>query len=75
MLAHAVTDKDLATLMPADFSAEWKWDGIRVQAAVGDRSASGKIIRLYSRTGEDISSAFPDLIDMLASVPCGSFSH
>jgi DNA ligase 1 len=73
MLAHAITDKDLATLMPADFSAEWKWDGIRVQAAVGE-GPQGKIIRLYSRTGEEISSAFPDLIDMLASVPCGSFS-
>lgn len=73
MLAHAITDKDLASLLPADFSAEWKWDGIRVQAAVGD-SPSGKIIRLYSRTGEEISPAFPDLIDMLASVPCGSFS-
>ncbi len=73
MLAHAITDKDLAILMLADFSAEWKWDGIRVQAAVG-QGPEGKIIRLYSRTGEDISSAFPDLIDMLAHVPCESFS-
>jgi ATP-dependent DNA ligase len=73
MLAHAVTEKELATLTPADFSAEWKWDGIRVQAAVGT-GARGKVIRLYSRTGEDISVAFPDLIDMLARVPRESFS-
>ena len=32
MLAHALDDADLAALDPADFMAEWKWDGIRVQA-------------------------------------------
>ena len=73
MLAHAVTEKDLAALTPGDFAAEWKWDGIRVQAAVGE-GPQGKIIRLYSRTGEDISVAFPDLIDRLAQVPFKSFS-
>jgi DNA ligase-1 len=73
MLAHPLTEADLATLTPADFSAEWKWDGVRVQAAAGS-GAQGKIIRLYSRTGEDISSAFPDLIDHLARISCASFS-
>ena len=35
MLAHAVEEPDLAALDPADFMAEWKWDGIRVQASAG----------------------------------------
>src|ERR1700734_1938974 len=32
MLAHALDDADLAGLEAGDFLAEWKWDGIRVQA-------------------------------------------
>jgi DNA ligase-1 len=64
MLAHALDDTDLAALEPADFLAEWKWDGIRVQAVVALHDGA-KIGRLYSRTGEDISKSFPDLIDAL----------
>jgi DNA ligase-1 len=66
MLAHPIEDRDFAGLDPADFSAEWKWDGIRIQA-VGARDAGGNpVARLYSRTGEDISAAFPDLAEALA---------
>jgi DNA ligase 1 len=64
MLAHALEDTDLAMLDAADFMAEWKWDGIRVQA-VSAQGEQGKIARLYSRTGEDISKSFPDLLDAL----------
>src|SRR5262249_60963634 len=65
MLAHAIEDRDLDALDPKDFLGEWKWDGIRVQAVAG-RSEDGKTIaRLYSRTGEEISASFPDLIDAL----------
>ena len=67
MLSHPLEDTSnwRDTLAPADFSAEWKWDGIRVQA-VGGRTAEGhQVARLYSRTGEDISHAFPDLIDAI----------
>jgi DNA ligase-1 len=64
MLAHALDDADLVALDPADFLAEWKWDGIRVQA-VSARHDGANIARLYSRTGEDISKGFPDLIDAL----------
>jgi DNA ligase-1 len=60
MLAHPLDEAELARLDPADFAAEWKWDGIRVQAA-----ATAGRRRLYSRTGDDISAAFPDLIDAL----------
>ncbi|MGY3485364.1 DNA ligase-1 [Bradyrhizobium sp. USDA 4011] len=65
MLAHAIEDSDFANLDAADFSAEWKWDGIRVQAVAG-RDARGHIqARLYSRTGEDITGSFPDLVPSL----------
>jgi DNA ligase-1 len=60
MLSHALEDSDLARLDPADFAAEWKWDGIRVQAAA---DAHGR--RLFSRTGDDIGQAFPDLLEAL----------
>jgi DNA ligase-1 len=65
MLAHAVMDGDLSGLEPADFMAEWKWDGIRVQAVADVDSEGQPQTRLYSRTGEDISGSFPDLVDAL----------
>ncbi len=69
MLAHALDDADLAGLDAADFMAEWKWDGIRVQAVAAKRDHDGNhdsmTARLYSRTGEDISKSFPDLLDAL----------
>lgn len=62
MLATALDEEvDLARLDPTDFVAEWKWDGIRVQA-VRERGTT----RLYSRTGDDISAAFPDVTAELA---------
>jgi ATP-dependent DNA ligase len=65
MLAHALEEGDLAALDPADFLAEWKWDGIRVQAVAGRHDNGDARTRLYSRTGEDISASFPDLIEAL----------
>jgi DNA ligase-1 len=65
MLAHALEDGDLAGLDPSDFMAEWKWDGIRVQAVAGVRDDGHPQTRLYSRTGEDISGSFPDLTEAL----------
>lgn len=61
MLAHALDESILATLNPADYAAEWKWDGIRVQAVHEHGQA-----RIFSRSGEDISKSFPELLD---SVP------
>ncbi|MEO6015567.1 MAG: cisplatin damage response ATP-dependent DNA ligase [Devosia sp.] len=58
MLSNPIDEvKDLAVLDPADFSAEWKWDGIRVQLILG----KGKV-SLFSRTGDDIAASFPDLV-------------
>ena len=60
MLAHPLDEADLETLEPADFRAEWKWDGIRVQI-VGEADR----LRLYSRSGDEIGPAFPDLLEGL----------
>ncbi len=57
MLSTPTDAETLTALGPADYVAEWKWDGIRVQA-VSERGTR----RLYSRTGDDISTAFPDVI-------------
>ena len=63
MLAQAVDeDVDFLKLDPKAYAAEWKWDGIRVQA-VRERGPDGAVTaRLYSRSGEEISAAFPDLM-------------
>jgi DNA ligase-1 len=62
MLAQAIDEEtDFAKLDPTDYAAEWKWDGIRVQA-----TSEGGAKRLYSRTGDDISGAFPDVMEQLA---------
>ncbi|MEO1100481.1 MAG: cisplatin damage response ATP-dependent DNA ligase [Pseudomonadota bacterium] len=66
MLAHPLipkADRDNAdavdhSLITAEaFAAEWKYDGIRVQAA-----AEGDARRIYTRTGDDISHTFPDVL-------------
>lgn len=53
MLAHPLeeTQVDLA-----DYAAEWKWDGIRVQLV----HVAGET-RLYSRAGDDITGSFPEV--------------
>ena len=61
MLAQALDEAvDFGKLDPADYAAEWKWDGIRVQAV-----NEGGVRRLYTRTGDDISKTFPDVVDAL----------
>ncbi|HEY9214599.1 MAG TPA: cisplatin damage response ATP-dependent DNA ligase [Ancylobacter sp.] len=66
MLSHALEEADMAGLDPVQFRAEWKWDGIRIQAARAFGKDGRPVTRLYSRTGEDISGAFPDLAEALA---------
>jgi DNA ligase-1 len=65
MLSHAIEETNFAALDPAEHCAEWKWDGIRVQAVAASRPNGTRITRLYSRTGEDISESFPDLAEAL----------
>ncbi|HWJ70815.1 MAG TPA: cisplatin damage response ATP-dependent DNA ligase [Sphingobium sp.] len=54
MLAHPL---DETVVDMADYAAEWKWDGIRVQIV-----HAGGETRLYSRTGDDISGSFPEIV-------------
>jgi len=65
MLSHAIEETDFAALEPAQYYAEWKWDGIRVQAVAASGPNGTRVTRLYSRTGEDISGSFPDLADAI----------
>ena len=53
MLAHPLDDLRVDLV---DYAAEWKWDGLRVQIV----HVAGET-RLYSRTGDDVTRAFPDV--------------
>lgn len=57
MLAHPLEEADFEKLHAPDWRAEWKWDGIRVQLTAGPGGA-----RLWSRSGEDISRSFPEIL-------------
>ena len=61
MLAHPIEAGDWQSFAPEDIAAEWKWDGIRVQL-----SARPGDVRLFSRAGDDISGAFPDIVQAFA---------
>ncbi|KLK90425.1 ATP-dependent DNA ligase [Microvirga vignae] len=65
MLSHPLEEEDFEKLEAPDFVAEWKWDGIRLQAVSGHDSHGRPVRRIYSRTGEDVSRAFPDLVEAL----------
>ena len=61
MLAQAIDEAvDFTRYNAQDYAAEWKWDGIRVQA-VSERGARC----LFSRTGDDIGKSFPDVLAAL----------
>ncbi|WP_284947365.1 cisplatin damage response ATP-dependent DNA ligase [Acidisoma cladoniae] len=57
MLAHPLEEADAGSIDWAAYRAEWKWDGIRVQLVA---TAGGH--RLYTRTAEDISHGFPEIL-------------
>lgn len=57
MLSHALEEKDLAKIDPQLFSFERKYDGIRVQVVVSKTDKA-----LYTRTGDNISHSFTDLL-------------
>ncbi|HEX6718108.1 MAG TPA: ATP-dependent DNA ligase [Pyrinomonadaceae bacterium] len=65
MLATPAADlTDVARTMPEEFLVEDKFDGIRAQAHV----ESGKVA-IYSRTMDEITHRFPELIEPLKSLP------
>ena len=53
MLAHPLDD---GIVDLSEFAAEWKWDGIRIQIA-----ATGGETRLFSRGGDEVTAAFPEI--------------
>ncbi len=59
MLAHPL---DETAVDLADYAAEWKWDGIRVQLV----HVAGET-RLYSRAGDDITGSFPEVAAAFAT--------
>jgi DNA ligase-1 len=61
MLAHPLEEADAAGLDWSAYRAEWKWDGIRVQLVATE---AGR--RLYTRTAEDISHGFPEILAAMA---------
>ena len=60
MLAHPIEREDEARIAAEldAYAIEWKWDGIRVQLVGNGREA-----RLYSRTGDEIGGAFPEIVE------------
>jgi len=65
MLATPAADlTDIARTMPDEFLVEDKFDGIRAQAHVKD----GRVA-IYSRTMDEITHRFPELVGPLQSLP------
>ena len=65
MLATPAADlTDIARTMPDEFLVEDKFDGLRAQAHV----ANGRVA-IYSRTMDEITHRFPELVEPLRSLP------
>lgn len=65
MLATPAADlSDIARTMPSEFFVEDKFDGIRAQA----HFQNGRVA-LYSRTMDEITTRFPELVEPLRSLP------
>ena len=65
MLAHPLDEEKLQShqaeyINVNEWQTEWKYDGIRVQLV---STPNGKA--LFSRTGDDISHSFPDLLETI----------
>src|SRR5215813_13563125 len=45
---------------------EFKWDGVRAIAMIGDHR-----VRLYARSGAEITTAYPELAGLGATIPSG----
>jgi DNA ligase 1 len=65
MLAHSIGEADWVKMTAGDVAAEWKWDGIRVQIA-----ARGGDVRMFSRRGDDLARAFPEIRSSFLTLDC-----
>ena len=79
MLASPVEDlAEVSRLLPGEFAVEDKYDGIRAQIHIApadpvDKPAHGAVVNgiqvaLFSRTLDDITASFPDLLAPLAAL-------
>lgn len=67
MLAQPLpTAADIVGTMPSPFVVEDKYDGIRVQAHI-----DGEQVRLYSRTLDEITEGYPDVVAALRGLGQG----
>lgn len=60
MLSHPLSEKDFNNIALDDFFIEWKYDGIRVELV-----SDGSINKLYTRSGDEITNAFPEFKDFI----------
>ena len=69
MLATPAADlTDVARTMPEEFLVEDKFDGIRAQAHVENTGGDERRVAIYSRTMDEITHRFPELIEPLRSL-------
>jgi DNA ligase-1 len=67
MLAQPLaTPEEIVAALPSPFVVEDKYDGIRAQAHV-----DGDVVRLYSRTLDEITHGYPDVVSSLRGLGSG----
>jgi DNA ligase-1 len=67
MLAQPLaTPEEIVAAMPSPFVVEDKYDGIRAQAHV-----DGNLVRLYSRTLDEITHGYPEVVTALRGLGTG----
>jgi DNA ligase-1 len=69
MLAQPLeTAEEIAAALPAPFALEDKYDGIRAQAHVRRDAAGNVRVALYSRTLDEISHGYPEVVQALSTL-------
>ncbi len=63
MLAHPIETAELEALDLNQYQIELKWDGIRMQLI-----KSHEIVAIYSRTGDEITGTFPDIVEAISKI-------
>ncbi|MGQ3672993.1 cisplatin damage response ATP-dependent DNA ligase [Xanthobacter sp. TB0136] len=58
-------EQNSARLVAQEFLAEWKWNGLRVLLVQETGPDGGRISRLHTHEGEDITTAFPEFQALL----------
>nr|MDQ6925959.1 hypothetical protein [Candidatus Eremiobacteraeota bacterium] len=69
MLAQPLeTAEEIAATLPAPFAVEDKYDGIRAQAHIGPGADGATRVAFYSRTLDEITHGYPDVVVALAAL-------